>query len=64
MCIMEGNLNLLEILTREMELRNYSHKTIEAYTRVIKDIYVYYKRPPRDLNDFVDMKFSHLTFRD
>ena len=33
--------NLFFILRREMELRNYSQKTIEAYTRVAKDLYRY-----------------------
>ncbi|MDO8591269.1 MAG: tyrosine-type recombinase/integrase [bacterium] len=46
-----SNPNLLDILTREMKLRNYSPKTIEAYVRVAKDLYVFYKRPPRELSD-------------
>ncbi len=44
-------LNLLDIIIREMKLRNYSPKTIDAYTRVVKDIFSFYKRPPRDLNE-------------
>lgn len=43
--------DLLEILTREMKLRNYSPKTIEAYVRVAKDVYAFYKRPPRELTE-------------
>jgi len=43
--------NLLDIITREMKLRNYSPKTIEAYTRVIKDIYAFFGRSPRDLSE-------------
>jgi len=43
--------NLLDIIAREMKLRNYSPKTIETYMRVIKDIYVFYKRPLRDLSE-------------
>ncbi|MFH1193895.1 MAG: site-specific tyrosine recombinase/integron integrase [bacterium] len=43
--------NLLDIITREMKLRNYSLKTIEAYLRVIKDIYAFYSRPPRELSE-------------
>ena len=43
--------NLIFILRREMELRNYSQKTIEAYTRVAKDLYRYYKKPIRELSD-------------
>src|SRR3989338_7710749 len=42
--------NLFFILRREMELRNYSQKTIEAYTRVAKDLYRYYKKPIRELS--------------
>ena len=42
--------NLIEIITQEMKLRNYSPKTINAYTRVVKDIYTFYKRPLRDLS--------------
>ncbi len=34
-----------------MKLRNYSPKTIDAYARVIKDIYSFYHRPPRDLSE-------------
>ena len=43
--------NLLDIIIREMKLRNYSPKTIEAYVRVVKDIYAFYGRPPCDLNE-------------
>lgn len=43
--------NLLDIVMREMKLRNYSPKTIDAYTRVVKDIYAFYHRPPRDLGE-------------
>jgi site-specific recombinase XerD len=52
--------NLLEIITQEMKLRNYSFKTIEAYTRVVKDIYNFYKKPPRDLSeqDIKDFLYS------
>lgn len=43
--------NLLDIVIQEMKLRNYSPKTIDAYTRVIKDIFSFYKKPPRDLTE-------------
>jgi len=43
--------NLLDIITREMKLRNYSQKTIDAYSRVIKDIYNFYHRLPQDLSE-------------
>ena len=42
--------NLLDIIVREMKLYNYSPKTIEAYTHVVKDIYVFYHKPPRELS--------------
>jgi len=41
--------NLIDILRREMTLRNYSPRTIEAYVSVIRDLYQYYKKPPREL---------------
>lgn len=41
--------NLLDIIDREMKLRNYSPKTISAYTRVVKDVFAFYKKPPRNL---------------
>lgn len=37
--------DLLEIISREMKLRNYSPKTAEAYARVAKDVYSYFKKP-------------------
>lgn len=43
--------NLIDIITQEMRLRNYSHKTVDAYTRVVRDIYAFYKRPPRELSE-------------
>ena len=42
--------NLISILHREMELRNYSPKTIKAYVRVAKDLYQRYRRPLRNLS--------------
>lgn len=42
--------NLIDILHREMQLRNYSPKTVESYTRVIRDIYHYYRKPLRELS--------------
>lgn len=41
--------DLLQILTREMEVRNYSPRTIEAYLWVVKDVYSIYKKPLREL---------------
>lgn len=42
--------DLVEIITQEMKLRNYSPKTVEAYTRVVRDVYGFFKRPPRELS--------------
>ena len=41
--------DLISILRREMELRNYSNKTVESYIRVIRNLYQYYQKPPREL---------------
>ncbi len=41
--------NLLEIIHKEMSIRNYSPRTIEAYTHVVSDLYKTLKKPPRDL---------------
>lgn len=43
-------LNLVEIIRQEMLLRNYSPKTLRAYTRVVGDLYKNVKRPLRDLS--------------
>lgn len=43
--------NLLEILHQEMRLRNYSRKTEEAYSRIIKDLYAKTKKPPREISE-------------
>jgi site-specific recombinase XerD len=44
-------LNLLDIIIREMKLRNYSPKTIDAYLRVVKDVHTFYGRSPQDLSE-------------
>lgn len=41
--------NLIEIITREMRLRNYNQRTIEAYFRVISDLYQTVGKPPWDI---------------
>ncbi|MBI4272249.1 tyrosine-type recombinase/integrase [Candidatus Uhrbacteria bacterium] len=43
--------NLIEILHQEMRLRNYSPKTVKAYTRVIGDLYKKVKKPLRELSE-------------
>ncbi len=42
--------NLLEIVTQEMRLRNYSPRTVAAYTAVFKNAYVYFKKPLREVH--------------
>lgn len=42
--------DLMEIIRQEMLLRNYSPKTLKAYSRVISDLYKKMKRPLRDLS--------------
>jgi integrase/recombinase XerD len=51
--------NLLDILTREMELRNYSRKTIVAYGSVIKDLYKSVKKPLQDLTEEEIKQYLH-----
>jgi len=46
---MEESLNT--IVRREMTLRNYSPRTIEAYLGVAKDAYQYFKKPLRELDN-------------
>lgn len=43
-------INLIDIITRELKLRNYSPKTIKAYTFVARDMYAYFKKPLRELS--------------
>jgi len=42
--------NLIDIIIQELKLRNYSPKTIKAYTFVARDLYDYFKKPLRDLS--------------
>jgi len=41
--------NLIDIINQEMQLRNYSPKTIKAYLEVVKDLYAYVKKPLSEL---------------
>lgn len=43
--------NLIEIITQELKLRNYSPKTIKAYTFVARDLYAYFKKPLGNLSE-------------
>lgn len=42
-------MNLLEVLEREMGLKNYSRRTIAAYSQAMRQLYRYFNKPPRDL---------------
>jgi site-specific recombinase XerD len=42
--------NLIDIVVRDMKLRNYSAKTIQAYTAVFRDLYLQVKKPLRGLS--------------
>ena len=42
--------NLLDILKREMKLRNYSKKTLAAYAAVVKDLYKFYSKSLKNLS--------------
>ncbi|MDO8490054.1 MAG: tyrosine-type recombinase/integrase [bacterium] len=42
--------DLIEIIRQEMRLRNYSPKTLRAYTRVISDLYKIIKKPLREVS--------------
>jgi site-specific recombinase XerD len=42
--------DLIAILRREMELRNYSATTIKAYTGVVRDMYNYLNKPLRTIS--------------
>lgn len=48
--IIDHMLDLLEIVRQEMRLRNYSPKTLQAYSRVISDIYRKVGKPLRELS--------------
>jgi len=53
--------DLIEIIIREMNLCNYSPKTIKAYVGVVKEFYLYSKKPPKeasgeDIKDFLAFK--------
>lgn len=41
---------LLEMLNREMRIRNYSPRTIKAYAGIAKDLYRFTRRPLKTLS--------------
>ena len=43
--------NLLDIVRREMKIRNYSPRTMSAYLRIIIDLYKSTKTPPREITE-------------
>ncbi len=44
-------LNLLDIVRREMKIRNYSPKTMSSYLRVIVNLYKSTQTPPREITE-------------
>src|SRR3989338_4464789 len=56
--------DLITIMEQEMRLRNYSRRTIEAYTHVAREVFQFYKKPIRELQDgqikqFLASKLDH-----
>jgi len=54
----------MDVLQREMRVRNYSLKTIKAYSRAIAGMCLFFKKPPRDLErdqilEYFDAKVEH-----
>ncbi|KKS53112.1 MAG: putative integrase [Parcubacteria group bacterium GW2011_GWA2_42_28] len=49
--------DLLAVMEQEMRLRNYSRRTIEAYTRVARELFGFYKKPIRELTEEEIKKF-------
>lgn len=41
--------DLINIIERELTLRNYSQRTIDVYSFVVKDLYNFFKKPLRNL---------------
>ena len=42
---------LLDIIEKEMRLRNFSPKTIKAYMHAIEDLCGFYQKSPKDITD-------------
>jgi site-specific recombinase XerD len=54
--------NLFDVLNSEMKIRNYSPKTIKAYTNAIKQFIKYFDRHPRYLtNEQIKLYLSYLV---
>ena len=51
--------NLIEIVAKEMSLRNYSRKTIAAYSRVYAELYKMVGRPLRDITEEEIKNYLH-----
>lgn len=48
---------LIEVMEQEMRLRNYSRRTIEAYTHVALELFQFCKKPIRELSEEEIKKF-------
>lgn len=42
-------MNLIEIITNEMKLRNYSKNTLDSYIRVVREVYIFFGKPLNEL---------------
>lgn len=51
--------NLIEIVAQDMSIRNYSRKTIAAYSRVYKELYRQVGRPLRDITEEEIKSYLH-----
>lgn len=56
-------MKLFDYIRREMQIRNYSHKTIDAYLHCIKHLILYYHKPPNKINtneikDYIQHKIN------
>ena len=47
---MDPMANLIDIITQETRLRNYSPKTTKAYTTVARDLFTHFKRSLREVS--------------
>jgi integrase/recombinase XerD len=52
--------DLIKIIEQEMKLRNYSIKTIKAYTAVIKDLFYFHKK--KNLKELTNQELKNYLF--
>jgi site-specific recombinase XerD len=56
--------HLRKMMLEELERRNYSHSTVYAYIRTIKDLARYFKRPPDQLGPDQLREYQAYLFRE